>query len=101
MLFEISTLFSFLKVFTHCAVRLGGEILVTEKALLIVRKDLGVKYSLQKKLIWSTDSPSVKYFTDHSNEVHLLRIFCVIYILCVSCFCVCSLLPCGHLLGKG
>ena len=26
---------------------------------------------------------------------------CVIYVLCLSCFCVCSLLPCGHLLGKG
>ena len=24
--------------------------------------------------------------------------FCV---LCFSCFCVCSLLPCGNLLGKG
>ena len=45
---------SFLKVFIHCALRLGGEILNTEKALLIVRKDLGVKYSIQKKLIWST-----------------------------------------------
>ena len=26
---------------------------------------------------------------------------CVIYVLCLSCFRVCSLLPCGHLLGKG
>ena len=24
-----------------------------------------------------------------------------IYVLCLSCFRVCSLLPCGHLLGKG
>ena len=30
-----------------------------------------------------------------------LRSICVIYVLCLSCFRVCSLLPCGHLLGKG
>ena len=34
--------------------------------------------------------------------VLLLRIICVIYnVLSLSCFCVCSLLPCGHLLEKG
>ena len=26
---------------------------------------------------------------------------CVIYVLCLSCLCICSLLPCVHLLGKG
>ena len=25
----------------------------------------------------------------------------VLFMSCFSCFCVCSLLPCGHLLGKG
>ena len=30
-----------------------------------------------------------------------LWIICVIYVLCLPCFRVCSLLPCGHLLGKG
>ena len=40
-------------------------------------------------------------FTDRSKAVLLLRILCVIYVLCLSCFRVCSLLPCGHLLGKG
>ena len=25
----------------------------------------------------------------------------VIYVLCLSCFHICSLLPCGHLPGKG
>ena len=34
------------------------------------------------------------------NTALLLWIICVIYVLCLSCFCVCSL-PCGHLLGKG
>ena len=28
-------------------------------------------------------------------------VICVIYVLCLSCFRICSLLPCGHLLGKG
>ena len=42
-------------------------------------------------------SPSVKYFTDRSKVVLLLGIIFVIYVLCLSCFCVCSLLPCGHL----
>ena len=41
----------------------------------------------------------VKYFTEHSMAV-LLSIICVIYVLCLSCFRVCSLLPCGYLLGK-
>ena len=31
----------------------------------------------------------------------VLWIICVIYVLCFSCFRVCSLLTCGHLLGKG
>ena len=25
---------------------------------------------------------------------------CFFCVLCFSCFCVCSLLPCGHLLGR-
>ena len=39
--------------------------------------------------------------TDRSKAVLLLLIICVIYVLCLSCFRVCSLLPCGHLLGMG
>ena len=35
------------------------------------------------------------------KAVLLLWIICVIYVLCFSCFRVGSLLPCGHLLGKG
>ena len=31
----------------------------------------------------------------------LLGIICVIYALCLSCLCICLLLPCGHLWGKG
>ena len=46
-------------------------------------------------------SAQVKYFTDVSKAVLLLWIICVIYVLCLSCFRVCLLLPCGHLLGKG
>ena len=30
----------------------------------------------------------------------LLWILCVINVLCLSCFRVCSLLPCGHLEGR-
>ena len=36
-----------------------------------------------------------------SKVVLLLWIICVIYVLCLSCFHVCLLLPCGHLLGRG
>ena len=46
-------------------------------------------------------SPPVKYFTDRSKVVLLLWIICVVYVLCLSFFRVCSLLPCGYLLGKG
>ena len=41
------------------------------------------------------------FFTDRSKVVLLLWILFVIYISCLSCFLVCSLQPCGHLLGKG
>ena len=40
------------------------------------------------------------FSTDHSKAMLLLWIFFVIYVLCLSCFHVCSLWPCGHLLGK-
>ena len=46
-------------------------------------------------------SPPVKYFTDRSNAVLLCGSFVFCCFLCFSCFRVCSLLPCGHLLGKG
>ena len=40
--------------------------------------------------------PPVKYFTDHSKAVLLLWIICVIYILCLPCFHVYTLLPYGR-----
>ena len=43
----------------------------------------------------------VKYFTDRSKAVLLLWILCVIYTSCLSFCLICSLQPCGHLLGKG
>ena len=36
----------------------------------------------------------------YSKAVLLLRIILVIYVSCLSCFLVCSLQPCGNLLGK-
>ena len=45
--------------------------------------------------------PWSKYFYWPFQGELLLWIICVIYILCFSCFRVCSLLPCGHLLGRG
>ena len=45
-----------------------------------------------------------------SREISILTVprryffcgsFVFIYVLCLSCFRVCSLLPCGHLLGNG
>ena len=46
---------------------------------------------------WNRFKPSSKIFL----LTLLLWIICVINVLCSSCFCVCSLLPCGQLLGKG
>ena len=40
-------------------------------------------------------------FTDCSEAVLLLWVVCVVCGLCLSCFRVCSLLPCGRLLGMG
>ena len=51
---------------------------------------------------WNWFKPSSKnIFTDRSKAVLLLWIICAIYVLCLSCFRVCTLLPFGHLLGKG
>ena len=41
----------------------------------------------------------LKYFTNRSKAVLLLCIFCVFVFFML--FCVYSLLPCGHMLGKG
>ena len=46
-------------------------------------------------------SPPVRYFTDRSKAVLLLWITCVIYVLWLSYFRVCSLLSCGHVNGRG
>ena len=39
-------------------------------------------------------------FTDRSRAVLHLWILFLIYVSCLSCFLVCSLQPCGHLLGN-
>ena len=46
-------------------------------------------------------SPPVKWFYRPFQGGTFLWIICVIHVLCLSCFGVCSLLPFGHLLGKG
>ena len=38
--------------------------------------------------------------TDHSKAVLLFWIFCLIYVLCFSCFRICSLLPCEFASGE-
>ena len=45
-------------------------------------------------------SPLIKYSTDHSKAVLFCGSF-VIFMSCVLCFLVCTLLTCGDLLGKG
>ena len=46
-------------------------------------------------------SPPVKYFYWPFQGGTSFVDHCVIYVLCLSCFRFCSLLPCCHLLGKG
>ena len=49
-------------------------------------------------------SPPVKYFTDRSKAVLLLRVFYVFSVLICVCYAfvhVCLFVPCDHLLGKG
>ena len=41
------------------------------------------------------------FFSDRSKAVLLLWFLFVIYVSCLSCCLICSLQPCGHLLGKG
>ena len=46
-------------------------------------------------------SPPVKYFYWPFQGGTSVVDHCVFCVLCFSCFCICSLLPCGgHLLGK-
>ena len=71
-------------------------------------------WSLPPFLLWPTSelrvrlarretglSSPVFFFTDRSKAVLLLWSVCVIYLLCLPCFRVYSLLPCGHIKGKG
>ena len=53
--------------------------------------------------LWHRLKPSSEYFTDRSMAMLLLWIVFVIHASCwcVLCCRVCSLHPCGHLLGKG
>ena len=46
-------------------------------------------------------SPPVNYFYWPFQGGTFLWIICVVCVLCFSCFRACSLLPYGHLLGKG
>ena len=51
---------------------------------------------------WNRLKPSSKiFYWPFQGDTNLLWIISVIYVLCFSCFCVCSLLHCGHLIGKG
>ena len=56
-------------------------------------------YMLSHKVGWhrKTLVPPFATFQGDTSFVH----HCVIYVLCLSCFRLCLLLPCSHLLGKG
>ena len=51
--------------------------------------------------VWFYGVTSHIFFTGNSKAMLLLWILFAIYVSCLSCFPVCSLQPCGHLLGKG
>ena len=59
--------------------------------------------STQENVTEEAFKPSSKIFLQTVPRRYFLWIICVIYmyVLCLSCFRVCSLLPCGHQLGKG
>ena len=46
-------------------------------------------------------NPLVKYLTGRSKVVFFYGSFLLFMFRVLSCFLVCSLQPCGHLLGKG
>ena len=51
--------------------------------------------------MWNQFKPSSKIFYWLFQGSTFLWIICVIYVLCLSCFRDCSLLPCGYLKGNG
>ena len=55
------------------------------------------KTKIRNCIKYCTRFDIVKYFTDCFKAVLLLCIICVIFVLCLSCFRVCSLLFCGRL----
>ena len=63
--------------------------------------ELMVRLVLRNTIWFKPSSKILLFLTDRSKAVLLMWIICGIFVLCLSCFCVCSLLPCGHLLAKG
>ena len=63
----------------------------------ILRVELRVRLALPETGL----STPVKYFYWAFQGSSPFWIICIIYVLCSSCFCVISLLPCGHLKWKG
>ena len=51
--------------------------------------------------LWNRFKPSSKIFLWPFQGGSSFMVLCVIYVLCLSCFRICSLLPCDHLMGKG
>ena len=112
--FEKNTLYSlFVKTFfcrSVLACKLYRFLIFASFLILIIRVVLSVLSGGPKSL------PALSYnaliiqilgiactltIADRSKAVLLLWTICVFYVLCFSCFCVCPLLPCGHLLRKG
>ena len=68
---------------------------------LVSNRNFQGQFRLPWTMPYNNRSSPVNIFTDRSEAVPILVIICGNYILCLSCFCVCSLLPCGHLKANG
>ena len=94
----------------------GFTVLYVRKSKKSLHEQLGVFHANQTSMCldpllnlgrgWCREtglSPPVKYFywPFQGGTSFVDHTFCVIYVLCLACFRVCSLLPCGHLLAKG
>ena len=89
-----------------CPIHLHAKIkiLIGHLEKFIFSSNLNICLQQNGHQIWHREtglSPPVKYFTDCSKAVLLLWIICVIYVLCLSYFCICSLLHFNHLLWNG
>ena len=70
-------------------------------AIIALLENVVPKFLSDKITLYNNGFLIHLYLLEPSGFSKPKHFICVIYALCLSRFRVCSLLPCGHMLGKG